>query len=219
MGQQQLFWGKGGDVRPGPVSRTSHPSVPKMSPLWHPTCAPMGQEGTLALQGAPPRTRGALPATAPMYNLRRGRQSQNLGASTPWRTKSRGGCSSASPGASDAPQALHGSALPAAKKDLLETINVCRLFIDSNILIDWIINSTFKHSLNQKYNKYLQSLSKNTKSIQRHCLSKRHKCKRYQKIGDKHCLLQNTLQSLTCAVQLLLEYHYICAVLPICSHI
>lgn len=123
------------------------------------------------------------------------------------------------PGVSDSPQLRGSRPLPAARKGALKAINVCRSFIDSNILIDWIINSTFKHSLNQKYNKYLQSLSKNTKSIQRHCLSKRHKCKRYQKIGDKHCLLQNTLQSPTCAVQLLSEYHYICAVLPICSHI
>lgn len=30
-------------------------------------------------------------------------------------------------------------------------------------LVDWILNNTFKHSLNQKYNKYLQSPSKNTK--------------------------------------------------------
>lgn len=44
------------------------------------------------------------------------------------------------------------------------------------------------HSLNQKYNKYLHSV-KIQKSIQRRCLSKRHKFKKYQKIGRQTLLI------------------------------
>ena len=48
------------------------------------------------------------------------------------------------------------------KRNHLQESMLSHLLVPTT-LVDWILNSTFKHSLNQKYNKYLQSLSKNTK--------------------------------------------------------
>lgn len=64
--------------------------------------------------------------------------------------------------------------------------------------------------LNQKYNKYLHSV-KIQKAYRGTVFLKDVSLKRFQKIGDKHCLLQNTLQSLNCAVQLRFDYN--CAIL------